>query len=138
MPRFLAPLVQRRTYLATLDLLLDLAFGVLWFSVFTTLIATGASLLITLIGLPILTATFLLARGEGWLERRRANALLGTEIADPIRRPAKGDGLWQKLITPFRDRTTWKELFYLWLVQPVQSIINFTVTVVARAVPLWA
>ena len=137
MPRFFAPLVQRRTYLATLDLLLDLVFGVVWFSVFTTLISTGGSLLITLIGLPILTATFLLARGAGWLERRRANALLGTEIADPIRRPAKGDGLWQKLITPFRDRTTWKELIYLWLVQPVQSIINFTVTVVAWAVPPW-
>jgi signal transduction histidine kinase len=137
MPRFLAPLVQRRTYLATLDLLLDLGFGVAWFSVFTTLIATGASLLVTLIGLPILTATFFLARGAGWLERRRANALLGTEIPDPVRRPAKGDTTWQRLISPFRDRTTWKELFYLWLVQPVQGLVNFTVTVVAWAVPLW-
>jgi signal transduction histidine kinase len=137
MSRFLAPLVQRRTYLGTLDFLLDLGFGVLWFSVFTTLIATGGSLLITLIGLPILTATFLLARGAGWIERRRANALLGTEIADPIRRPTKGDGLWQKLIAPLRDRTTWKELFYVWLVQPVQSVVNFTVTVTAWAIPLW-
>ena len=137
MSRFLAPLIRRRTYLATLDLLLDLVFGVLWFSVFTTLVATGGSLLITLIGLPILTATFLLSRGAGWFERRRANALLGTEIADPIRRPAKGTSTWQKLLAPFRDRTTWKELFYLWLVQPVQSVVNFTVTVAAWAVPLW-
>ena len=41
MTRFLVPLAQRRTYLETLDLLLDLAVGVLWFTVFTTLIATS-------------------------------------------------------------------------------------------------
>jgi signal transduction histidine kinase len=138
MTRLLQPLVQRRTYLETLDFLLDLAFGVLWFTVFTTGIATGASLLITLVGLPILTATFLLARAGGWLERRRARLLLGAEIEDPVRRAPKGDGLWHKLVAPFRDRTTWKELFYLWLVQPIQSVVNFTVAVTAWAIPLWA
>jgi signal transduction histidine kinase len=138
MARFLAPLIQRRTYAESLDLILDLVFGVLWFTLFTTLISTGASLLITLVGLPILTATFLLARGAGWFERRRGRALLRVDVLDPIRRPAKGEGIWQKLVTPFRDRTTWKELFYLWLVQPVQSVVNFTVAVTAWAVPLWA
>jgi signal transduction histidine kinase len=136
MLRFLAPLIQRRTYLATLDLLLDLPLGVLWFSLFTTLIATGGSLLITLVGLPILTFAFLLVRGAAAIERRRAR-LLGVAIDTPVRRAAGGNSLWQKLIAPFRDRTTWKELFYLWLVQPVQSVVNFTVTVVAWASPLW-
>jgi hypothetical protein len=85
MNRFLRPLVDRRTYLATLDLLLDLAFGIVWFSLFTTGIATGGSLLITLVGLPILTGTFLVARTGGWIERRRARLLLGIEIEDPVR-----------------------------------------------------
>ena len=134
----LRPLVQRRTYAETADLVLDLAFGTLWFSLFTTLVATGASLLITLVGLPILTATFFLARGAAWFERRRARVLLGVDVDDPVRRPAKGDGLWQRLVAPFRDRTTWKELFYLWLVQPVQSVVNFTVAVTAWAIPVWA
>jgi signal transduction histidine kinase len=138
MARFLKPLVERRTYAETLDLLVDLVFGTLWFTVFTTLIATGAGLLITLVGLPILTATFLLARGAAWFERRRARALLGIEIDDPVRRAAKGSSVWHKLVAPFRDRTTWKELFYLWLVQPVQSVVNFTVAVTAWTVPLWA
>src|SRR5919201_7075271 len=138
MLRFLAPLVQRRTYLATVDLVLDLAFAVVWFSLFTTLVATGASLLVTLVGLPILTATFYLARGAAAVERARARTLLGVHLDAPTRRPPKGAGLWQKLLTPFRDRTTWKELFYLWLVQPVQGLVNFTVTVTAWAVPLWA
>jgi signal transduction histidine kinase len=138
MSRFFEPLVQRRTYAETLDLVLDLLFGTLWFTLFTTLVATGASLLITLVGLPILTGTFLLARGGAWFERRRARAFLGVEIDDPVRRPAKGSSLWHKLVAPFRDRTTWKELVYLWLVQPVQSVVNFTVAVTAWAVPIWA
>jgi signal transduction histidine kinase len=138
MARLLKPLIQRRTYAETFDLLIDLVFGTLWFSLFTTLVATGASLLITLVGLPILTATFLLARGGAWFERRRARALLGVEIDDPVRRPPKSSGLWHKLVAPFRDRTTWKELLYLGLVQPVQSVVNFTVAVTAWAVPLWA
>jgi signal transduction histidine kinase len=138
MPRFLRPLVERRTYAETLDLLLDLAFGVLWFTVFTTGITAGLGMLITLVGLPILTATFVLARAGGSLERRRAHVLLGTEIEDPVRRPPRGPGLWNTLVAPFRDRTTWKELGYLWLVQPVQSVVNFTVAVNAWAIPLWA
>jgi signal transduction histidine kinase len=135
---FLHPLVERRTYLETIDLLLDLAFGVLWFTVFTTLVATGLGTLILLVGPPLLVATLLLARAGGWFERRRARLLLGTVIADPVRRPGKGDGIVQKLVTPMRDRTTWKELFYLWLVQPVLSIANFTIALVAWVVPLWA
>jgi signal transduction histidine kinase len=137
MARFLRPLVQRRTYLETLDLLLDLAVGILWFTLFTTAIALGLGLLITLVGLPILTATFLLARGGAWVERQRARIFLGADIPAPVERPG-GDGVWAKLVAPFRSRTTWKELFYLWLVQPVQSLVNFTVTLTAWAIPLWA
>jgi signal transduction histidine kinase len=138
MARFLAPLVQLRTYAETLDLLLDLAFGILWFTVFTTLVTTGASLLITLVGLPILTATFFLARGAAAVERGRLRLLLGTHIERPARVRPKNDGVWAKLVAPFRDRTTWKELVYAWLVQPVLSVVNFTVALTAWAVPLWA
>src|SRR5438045_8008407 len=138
MSRFLKPLVQRRTYLETLDLLLDLAVGVLWFTVFTTLVSTGAGLLITLVGLPILTATFYLARAAAYGERARARIFLGTEIDRPTYKPPKSTALWHRLIAPFVDRTTWKELFYVWLVQPVLGVVNFTVAVTAWAIPLWA
>jgi signal transduction histidine kinase len=138
MTRYLSPLTQRRTYLETFDLLFDLVVGTLWFTVFTTLIATGASLLITLVGLPILTATFYLARAAAHVERQRARVFLNTDIETPVRKPAKSNGLWHRLVAPFADRTTWKELFYLWIVQPVQSVVNFTVAVTAWAVPLWA
>jgi signal transduction histidine kinase len=136
---FLSPLVEARTYLATLDLWLDLAFGILWFTLFTVGITFGLGMLITLVGLPILIATFFLARGGAWLERGRVRLLLGTEIEQPtLRRPPKSDRLIRRLLAPFQDRTTWKELVYLWLVQPLLSIVNFTVAVTAWAVPLWA
>jgi signal transduction histidine kinase len=135
---FLRPLVEARTYRETLHLLLDLPVGVVSFSLFTTAIATGAGLLVTTIGLPMLTATFLLARGAASVERRRVRLLLGTQIADPlVRRTASGDGILHRLAAPFRDRTTWKELSYLWLAQPVLSVVTFTVAVTAWAVPLW-
>jgi Putative sensor len=134
----LAPLGERRTYLETSDLVLDLVVGVAWFSIFVTLVATGASLLFTLIGLPILTGTFYLARAAAALERRRARLFLATEIPTPVRTPARGTGLFQKLVTPLRDRMTWRELLYVSLVQPTQSIVNFTVAVTVWAVPLWA
>jgi hypothetical protein len=137
-PRLLEPLTQARTYLATLDLLLDLVVGTVWFTAFTTLIATGSSLLLTLVGLPILTGTFYLARAAAALERRRASAFLGTKIKTPIRQDPVGDGFLHRLVAPLRDRTTWRELLYVWLIQPAQSVVNFTVAVTVWAMPLWA
>ena len=138
MTRYLSPLVQRRTYLETFDLLLDLAVGILWFTVFTTLIATGAGLLITLVGLPILILTFYLARVAAHAERVRVRAFLGADIPRPVYKARKSDGLWHRLTALFSDGTTWKELFYLWLVQPVLAVVNFTVAVTTWSVPLWA
>jgi hypothetical protein len=138
MTRVLSPLIQRRTYLETFDLLVDLAVGVLWFTVFTTLLATGASLLITLIGLPLLAATLYLARAAAYAERVRVRAFLGVDIPHPAYKQRKNDGIWHRLVAPFTDRTTWKELAYLWLVQPILGVVNFTVAVTAWAVPIWA
>jgi signal transduction histidine kinase len=136
--RFFHPLVEPRTYLETFHLLLDLVVGVFWFTVLTTLIATGGSLLITLIGLPILTATFLLARAGAYVERRRVAFFLGRDIEQPTRRAHAEDRGFRRLLAPFRDRTTWKEVAYLWIAQPVLSIVSFTVAVTAWTVPLWA
>src|SRR5262245_37750264 len=108
MKSFLQPLAERRTYLETLDLLLDLAFGVAYFVFFTTVTSAGFSLLITLIGLPILTFAMLAARYAGNLERRRVGAFLGTEIETPTRRPPKNDGWFEQLIAPFRDTSTYR------------------------------
>src|SRR3954453_20181046 len=115
---FFKPLIQPRTYLETFDLLLDLAIGILWFTVFTTFVATGASLLITLVGLPILTATFYLARAVAHAERARVRAFLGARIDTPAYKAPKSDGVWHRLVAPFSDPTTWKRTPYFLLAPP--------------------
>ena len=128
---------HRQTYLATADLLLDLAFGVLWFTLFITLISVGFSLLITLIGLPILTFAMIAARYAGDIERWRVRTFLGTQIDTPVRRPPKNEGWLEQLIAPFRDTSTYRDIFYVTLVQPILGLVNFVVAVVAWTVPLW-
>jgi signal transduction histidine kinase len=134
---FLMPLIQGRTYLATLDLWLDLAFGVLWLSFFTSVTSVGFGMLITLIGLPILTFAMLSARVAGRVERWRVRTFLATPIEEPARRPRKSDGLLETMISPFRDESTYRDIFYVWLVQPVLGLVNFVLAVVVWSVPLW-
>lgn len=63
---------------------LDLTLGSLVFVWVVVLLATGVSLLITLpLALPVVWLLFTSGRAIGWLERSRANALLGLELADP-------------------------------------------------------
>jgi signal transduction histidine kinase len=138
MKRFLGPLADRRTYLATTDFLLDLPFAVFWFTVFTTLVSVGLSTLITLVGLPILTFTMLFARSAGNVERRRVRVFLGTSIDEPDRRGRRHDGLLERVIAPLRDASSYRDLVYVWIVQPVLGLINFVVAVTAWGVPLWA
>jgi hypothetical protein len=138
MTRIIEPLRQRRTYLETADLLIDGFVGVVYVSVFVTLLATGVSLLFTLIGLPILTATLLLARGAADVERLRARIFLAADIEQPARRSSRGENLLRRLLSPFLDRTTLKELLYVALVLPVQSVFNFSIALVAWYVPVWA
>jgi signal transduction histidine kinase len=136
MARILHPLREGRTYLETVDLLVDFPLAVACFTLFTTLIALGLGLLITLVGLPILTLTFVAARWIARLDRWRARVFLATEIEEPRRRPS-GSSVLQRLIGPFRDRTTWKELGYEWLIAFPYSVFSFTVVVVAWSVPLF-
>src|SRR5262245_11140246 len=137
MKSLLRPLKEMRTYLETVDLWLDLVFCVSVFTFFTTVLSVGFSLLITLIGLPILTFAMLAARYAGNLERWRVRRFLATEIESPARRPPKNNGWLELLISPFRDASTYRDLLYTWLVQPILGLFNFVAAVVVWSVPLW-
>jgi signal transduction histidine kinase len=137
MKTLLRPLRQKRTYLETLDLLLGLPFAILWFTFFTTVTTAGFSLLITLIGVPILTFAMVAARQAGNVERWRVRVFLGTPIETPARRPPRTNGWFQQLIALFRDVSTYRDIFYVWLVRPFLGLINFIVAVVTWSIPLW-
>ena len=132
---FFRPLFQLRTYRETLYLLLDLVVAVFWLTVLWTLVSTGLGLLITLVGLPILTGAFLLARYGARLERWRGRTLLRATVEDPPARPPREGWLW-KLVDPFTDAMNWREVAYLGLVQPIVGIITFSLAVTAWATSL--
>src|SRR5262245_40387789 len=133
--RLVRPLFQARTYSATLNLLLDLVVGVVWFSVLLTLVAAGLPLLITLVGIPILWLAFVAARLGGRFERWRVGALLGVHVDTPRRHPAR-PGFLGALFEPFADPAAWKALGYLGIVQPIMGIVNFTLAVTFWSVGL--
>src|SRR4051794_34807415 len=95
----LRSLRDRRTYAASLDLLLDFPLAVAWFCIFTTLTSIGASLLITLAGLPIPPVPSTAAQPAGRFERWRARRLLGVEIDEPVRRRTPGATLLRRLVS---------------------------------------
>jgi signal transduction histidine kinase len=137
MKRYLEALLESRTWLPTLDLLLDLPFAILWFTFFTTVTSVGFGMVITLIGIPILTFAMLAARFAGTVERHRVELFHGVHIDEPARTPRRNDGLLERVIAPLRDTSTYRDILYVWLVQPVLGVVNFTLTVVAWSIPLF-
>ena len=127
----------------TLYLLLDLAVGVAGFTVIVTGMSLGLGLLITLIGIPIIAVTLLLARWAGRAELARARALLDLDLPAPGPLPRE-EGVLARIFAPIRDATAWKAAAYFVLMLPA-GIATFTIAVTWWAaslamltLPAWA
>jgi signal transduction histidine kinase len=101
-----------RTWKETAYALLALPLGVAWFSIFLTLVTTSLSLIVLVVGLPLLAATLCLARVASRVQREVAGALLGARIpappfASPDARP------FRRFLQPLIDLPTWRALVYL-------------------------
>jgi len=83
----------RRAGTDSLYLLTGFPIAVVSFSVLVACFATGVSLLITLVGLPILVGTWLLARPFAQLERRRIAWVSGRTAPEPAYRPRTRGGI---------------------------------------------
>jgi signal transduction histidine kinase len=129
--------VRLRTWSELAYLLTGLPVGIVTFTVLVTGVATGVSLLVTLVGIPVLVGTAYADRGLAWLERRRAALVLGRPIADPVRRrPGRpGAVAWLKALA--LDHQTWKDAAWMILLFVV-GLVGFVVAVVLWAVALWA
>lgn len=144
MKRLFAPLVQARTWSETLHLLLDLPFGISWFTIVVTGLSLGGGLIVlALIGLVILAVMVMVGRLIGVVERARARALLATEVVPPPARLEGEHGAWRRFRAIMVDTPGWKGLAYGVLMLPV-GILNFTVAVTlwsiafaGTAYPLW-
>jgi signal transduction histidine kinase len=133
--RLFSPVVATRTWTATLHLLVNLPLGIAWFTVVVTGLSLGAGLLITLVGIPVLTLTLLAGRMISAVERARAAALLGAPVASPLRDLTARQGMWPRFKAVIGDPAAWKALAYGVLLLPI-GIVTFTLTVVVWSVAL--
>jgi hypothetical protein len=132
----LAPYAERRTYRTLLYLLLGLPLGVFEFVLLVTGFALGLGLLITLLGIPVLIATILVAHALATFERRLAWSLLDAPMPRVPLRPDEAQGFfWKRLRSLLTSRRTWKEVAFLFLRLPMGTL-DFTIAVTIVALML--
>ena len=125
--RIFGVFAQQRTYLNLLYAALALPLGIAYFVALVTLVATGAGMAVTLIGLPLLILTIY---GWCWIadtDRLLTNSLLGTRIRplDFSREEGMSWGL-ARLWSRLRNPATWRAGVYLFLRFP-QGVIIFAI-----------
>lgn len=118
-------------------LLLGLPLGVVWFTALVTAVSVSASMLVVaLLGIPMLLATWYLVRAFANVERGTANWLLRTRVPyAPIASTHRGN-FWVRLRAMSREPDRWREAGFLVLRFPA-GIATFTVAVTAISTPLW-
>jgi hypothetical protein len=131
----LRPLITTRGWTQLTHHLLGLPLGTAYFVWIVTGLSLGAGLLITLLGIPILTLVLANVRPLLTAERGLANALLGTRIPSVAIAP-RGDGWLGRLKAYWTDGTTWRGLLYLLIRFPV-GMFTFSVAVAAYSAAAW-
>ena len=127
---------DRHTWKEISQLLTNLPVGIVGFAYAVPVIALGAGLTVTVVGLPLLALGLLGARRFGMFERARARKLLGVRVEEPSPMPGLGRSgfpgwLWSSL----KDPVGWRAMLYAFLRLP-WGIFTFVVTVVGLFV-LW-
>ncbi|MFF4952513.1 sensor histidine kinase [Streptomyces chattanoogensis] len=101
-----------RTWREFLYLLLSLPIACVMFSYAIAVISLGAGLLITFLGIPVLAGGLAGCRALGILERGRARALLGLEVAEPEPVRAAKPGLMGWIGAVLKSGVSWRHLLY--------------------------
>ena len=128
------PLASRRGGTTLLYHLLGLPLGVAYFVWLVTGLSAGAGLIITLVGIPILTLVLATVRPLAAGERALANELLGAGIAGAPLAPT-GSGWLGRLKAYWTDGRTWRGAAYL-LARFPAGTAAFAIAVVAYGTAL--
>ncbi|MEV1020201.1 sensor domain-containing protein [Streptomyces sp. NPDC050264] len=132
-PRFA---YDRHTWKEISFLLTSFPLAVLGFVYALTMLALGAGLTVTVIGLPLIAAGLTGARLLGRAERARARKLLGVRIDEPSPLPRRReDGFFGWLWNGLKDPVGWRAVLYE-LIRLPWGILTFVVTLVGLFV-LW-
>ena len=99
----------------------------------TVLVALSVGFAVTfVIAIPLVWFTFLLAAQLGRMERSRAAALLGVNLASPHAPFAPGNW-WSRLRQQVTSASRWREIGYLSLGLPIQAALGAAVLVLWSA-----
>lgn len=118
-------------------LILTMPIAIVGLTVLSTVFFTGLGMVAIVVGIFLLVASFYIARGFGTLELIRLR-WAGTP---EIRRPdwSRGDreqGFWRATFTPFIDGHYWLYVLHTMVVNPIVSIVTWTVTIVWLSIAL--
>ncbi|MET8131945.1 MULTISPECIES: sensor domain-containing protein [unclassified Streptomyces] len=127
--------LDRQTWLEIAHLLANLPASIIGFVYVVTMLATGAGLAVTVVGLPLLAAGLRGSRQLGKAERARARGLLGLRIDEPSPLPVRRTGFFGWLWSSLKDPVGWRAVLYD-LIRLPWGIVTFTVTLVSLFV-LW-
>ncbi len=125
-----------RTWRETAWALLAFPIGLFWFVVLVTLLASGLGLAITIVGLPILALTLVLAPWGARAERWLARTLLQAPIDEPPAAPAAGGEAWRRVLHLLVDGRRWRSVLYLLLLFPL-GLVEFLAAVIPWSIALF-
>ncbi|GAA5006994.1 sensor domain-containing protein [Kitasatospora paranensis] len=108
--------------------LTGLPIAVAGFTFAVTCFATGAGLVVTALGLPVLALLLVGSRGFGALERHRTRTLLGTEVAAPAPVAPARRGFWGAVTGRLADGAGWRAALYQVAMFP-WAVLGFVLTV---------
>jgi signal transduction histidine kinase len=125
-----------RTWRETAYAIVALPLGVVWFSVFLTFLTTSLSLILFVVGLPLLVLTMWMARGAATAQRGVAGALLDLRIPKPPLVRTPGARPFRRFLDPVLQLSSWRALAYLLLFAFPLGLLSFLVAVIFWSISL--
>ncbi|GAA1832065.1 sensor histidine kinase [Agromyces salentinus] len=111
-------------------LILTMPIAITGLVVVSTLFFTGVGTIALVFGIFVVVAALYTARGFGVLELVRLRWAGRPPIAPPVwNRGAREDGFWRSLFAPFVDGHYWLYLLHTFIINPVVSVVTWSLTV---------
>ncbi len=118
-------------------LILTMPIAIVGLSLLASIFFTGLGLIFLVFGIFIVVAAMFIARGFGTLELVR----LEWAGRPPVTRPAwnhadRDQGFWRTMFAPFIDGHYWLYLLHGLIINPIVSIVTWTITIVWTSISL--
>ncbi|MEU8299452.1 sensor histidine kinase [Micromonospora sp. NPDC048909] len=124
----LAPSIPRQLFLDSGYVLLGFPLALTSFVVLLVGLSLGVGLVVTVIGLPILSGTLYAARGFADIERLRLPAVLRQPRVRPRYRLAEpGASAWRRIFIPMGDAQSWLDLAH-GVLKLIVAVVTFVLT----------